>query len=417
MRIVHFSTTALAGQPISIVRALQRHTDWDVHLVTLDLNETFSNDLAFSRDREKVLELADKADIIHLHSYLDLASTEFHPIDFSRLKRNGKVIIRQFHSVPSLISHVTGWDEKRIHSQEIPSLCIAQAPERYYPYARVVPLVLPCDDPLYRPPKTFRSEVDLLFCASIGRMAWKHRWWTKGLPETRYLLQRLEKRTGCRWQIIQNMPLNQVMERKRVSRIVLEEMVTGTYHQNGLEGLCLARPTLAYLDARTERVMREISGSHSTPFVNVSLERAYPVLKNLLSEPELCEEVGQSGRAWMDRYWNETATVSHFIDIYKTLLDDPTKIMRQPALSLESSEKTYVAVTLPDLDWQARKKAYWATLPLHGKWHFWSVRQYERTRTVLRLVHYNVTKWVPDWFKDPIKRRLGIPTSEEQKRQ
>ena len=104
MKIVHFSKTPLAGAPIRLVEALQRHTNYDVHLVDLKRWDRYDHDVVRGDDPERTFELARTADIIHLHNYLGYQSREFHPVDFDALRKDGKVFKRQFHSHPNLVA-------------------------------------------------------------------------------------------------------------------------------------------------------------------------------------------------------------------------------------------------------------------------------------------------------------------------
>jgi hypothetical protein len=71
MNIVVFSKTPLAGAPIRIVQALRRHTDFNVRLVDLKRWGIYDHDVVHSESPDAVVDLADKADIIHLFNYLD----------------------------------------------------------------------------------------------------------------------------------------------------------------------------------------------------------------------------------------------------------------------------------------------------------------------------------------------------------
>ena len=82
MKIVHFSKTPLAGAPIRLVHALQEHSQHEVHLVDLERWGNYQHDVVHVENPEKALALAEAADIIHLHNYLEYASDDFYPIDF-----------------------------------------------------------------------------------------------------------------------------------------------------------------------------------------------------------------------------------------------------------------------------------------------------------------------------------------------
>ncbi len=353
MKIIHFSTTALAGMPLRLVRALQKHTSHEVHLIDLKAdyergNFYFGHDVAFDLEPERAIELAETADIIHLHNYLDLDSSCFAPIDFRRLRKKGTLFVRQFHSTPALVAEKLGISVQELMLQDIPALVIAQYPERYYPQARVVPNFVPQDDSLYLPPDS-SPRWDVFYSSTQERGAFEARWDTKGMPETQDMLERLEDETGCRVKITAFAPFIEVMEHKRQSRIVLDDLVTGSYHLTGLEGLSLAKPTFSYMDSRTRMLMQHFSGTLESPYINVCLEDAEAVIMFLLANPELAREVGANGRKWLEKHWSEQKMVQHFTQVYEDLSTNPELIRRQPELELKGSATTFLNKNLPDL--------------------------------------------------------------------
>lgn len=354
MKIVHFSTTALAGMPLRLVRALQKHTKHEVHLIDLKDdykrgNFYFGCDVAFNTQKELAIELANSADIIHLHNYLDFDSKCFAPINFRELQKKGTLFVRQFHSTPALVSGKLNLSVQQLLSQNIPALVIAQYPERYYPQARVVPNFVPQDDELYLPLKETEPQWDVFYSSTQPCGAFEARWDTKGMPETEALLKRIKTENGYRIKIAAFAPFAEVMAEKRQSRIVLDDLTTGSYHLTGLEGLAMGKPVFSYLDSRTKMLMQHFSGSLETPQINVRLEDAEAVLLFLRGKPELMEEIGIYGRNWLKKYWSEEKMISHYEKVYEDLAENPELIRRQPELESSGNVKTFMNKHLPDL--------------------------------------------------------------------
>lgn len=80
MLVLHIAMTPLAGAPIRLVNALNKYTDFKSRLIVFNTKaygtRTFPNDLDWQADKEKCLELISKADIIHLHHFIDIDSTD-----------------------------------------------------------------------------------------------------------------------------------------------------------------------------------------------------------------------------------------------------------------------------------------------------------------------------------------------------
>jgi len=346
LRIVHFSKTPLAGAPIRIVGALKQHPSLEVFLIDRNRWGRYDHDLVHEEDPDRTLALCEEADIIHFYNYLDYDTTDFAPVDFRQLQRQGKRFVRHFQSTPMKVAADMRVDAGHVLRCPIPKLVIAQYPERFFPSARVVPNIVPQDAPHYLPP-TEPASTDIVYTPTWYHSAWLSRWDTKGMPETVAMLQRLSDRLGCQVRCLQGSPLAEVMQEKRRAAIVIDELVTGSYHLSGLEGLSLGKPTLAYLDARTERVLRWISGADNSPFVNVRLEDAEHVLAGLLRDREAMREIGRAARAWIERYWTDRALVEHFAETYRLLMEDPSQVARQPELRVDGPAERFFSISLP----------------------------------------------------------------------
>lgn len=348
--------------PLRLVRGLDLLTHHDVHLVDLERYDLaqrgwYDHDVVFKESVEEALALAEEADIIHLHNFIDLKSTEFSPIDFAALHRKGTPILRQFHSIPELVAQRMGRPVEDVLDCPLPALVIAHYPERYYPKARVVPNFLPQDDPAYLPSRS-EPECDVFFSPTKMYDAWESRWSTKGAPQTIDVMERLAWDTGCTVKWMHGKPLDEILTVKRASRIVLDDMANGSIHLSGLEGLCQAKPVLCFLDERMIEVLRFLSGASWHPFINVRLEDSEAVLRYLLAHPEEAERMGLESRRWIEKYWADHLMVRHFTEAYDILVDDPEKLVRQEDLAIEGALRSFKIRELPDIIYRSRAKAY-----------------------------------------------------------
>ncbi|MEW4570298.1 glycosyltransferase family 1 protein [Tautonia sp. JC769] len=353
LRIVHFSTTRLAGGPWRLVKATREHSPHDVRLVDQTRWGVYPHDVVHDEQPELALELAEQADIIHFHNYLDYQSEAFRPIDFEALRRKGKAFVRQFRSDAPLIARRMGIPIEQLIWSPIPSIVIAQYPERFFPQARVVPNVVPINDHDYLPADE-PVQHDLLFTPTRRSSAWATRWATKGFPETVEMMQRVARRSGCSMRVINGRPLSEVLAAKNRCRLVLDDMITGSYHVSGIEALSKAKPVLCFLDPRIETVLRQISGAFQSPFINARLEEAEAILVELLRHPEALRELGQEGRTWVERYWSPASTIAHYLEVYESLLRDPTSVRRQESLRIDGPARRFLAFDMHDQIYQAR---------------------------------------------------------------
>lgn len=373
MRIVHFSIKPLAGAPINLVTLLRQYSNHEIYLVDLHRLEKFEQDLVFSEDEEKIMGLVQTANIIHLHNYLDLDSTEFAPINFQELHKNGIKIIKQFHSAPSVIAREMGKKCAEVTNPAIPSIVIAQFQERFYPNSRVVPNPI---SPLVKKLKPENGElntVDLFYSSTNGKPAFSKRkyesarWNTKARHEVINTIRKLEKGAGINSDIVKKVPFEIAIKRKWRARIVIDDCVTGSYHLSGLEALVMGKVAISYLDNRTTAVLREISGSETMPFVNAPLESLEMILESLLRDRNACDEIGRLGAKWIEKYWPPDKVASVYETLYEDLITDPSKIIRQNSLRLDSEAKRFNAILLPDLTHKTRCRQYYKLTTLHER--------------------------------------------------
>ena len=355
LRIIHFSKTPCAGSTIRLVQCLNKFTDFDVRLVETNRWGLFDSDLIISESPDEICELVEKADIIHIHNYLHYDSKEFHPIDFGNLKKNGKIFIRHLRSDPESISRRAFMSVQELINLDIPSVVVGQFMERFYPKARVVPNIIPENDPLYIPSK---QNEGIYYAPTFKHSAWTERWETKAAPEVKMILENLKKNKNAKINTFDIKPLKDALKIKQSSEIVIDDLVTGSYHISSLEGLSMGKPVLTYLDNRTQFVFNELSGSNECPLINTRFEEAYEILAFLLDNKKITNEIGKNSRVWFEKYWSEKILVNHFIKLYEDLLDNPEKICRQENLKIINDRNRFFSVILPDIIYDNRADEY-----------------------------------------------------------
>lgn len=361
MLALHFSITPLAGSPIRIVRALNAHTNVEARHVVLDPAaygaRTFETDLIWDRDREEIEALMGRADILHFHHFFDLRSNPFE-FNFQEWKKGHRQFVRQFHSHPHQVSRYTGLSVEQIVSSDVPQLVIAQYHERYFPLARLVPNIVPLSDSSYVPMPEKGEDVHIFFSPSVQESAWlagtpNRRWETKGYPEVSGLLTRIAcKHPNVAVTIAQDMPHAECIKHRQCSSLNIDDLVTGSYHLSSLEGLAQGVPTFAYLDERTQSVMRDVSGASELPWMNFRLEESEPAICALIEDAALRREIAEYSRRWMEQFWDDRKMVTHFVSAYEDLLEKAR--WDNPRFDSKSRLVSWFARDSHDLTWQMR---------------------------------------------------------------
>lgn len=373
MRILHLSHTPLVGAPGRVCRALNLHSGIDARWAVLDSQAgnyaamPFDLDLVWNRDRDEILELAKRADVIHLHNYLGLDSKEFAPIDFRSIWNEGRAILRQFHSVPELVAKYCKVQVSDVLDCPLPKLVIAQYPERYYPNSRLVPnIVFPVSAPEVS--SDFNGAIRIGYAPSRFNSGRSSRWDTKGYPETVKLLKRFSRKASAKGasieiDIIEQVPHSECLARKAKCHIVLDDLVTGSYHLNTLESLAQGAACITYMDRRTLQAISELTGRSDFPALGVGLENAREVLLDLASSPELVLNIGKESKAWMREHWDPKSMATHFLQAYERVLDVPGQPF--PVRWKADLAERWKSTRLHDLEWESRSQFWPVVAP---KW-------------------------------------------------
>lgn len=358
MNVLHFSVTPLAGAPLRIVRALQSGQGIQARLVTLDPAaygpRRFEGDLAWNEDREQVLELMQSADLFHFHHWFDFQHNPF-GVDFTAWARRGVQFVRQFHSHPEH-GQFKGFATREVVMSRTPQLVVAQFQERYFPWARLVPNPVDLDDTFHVSlPRLEGAPRRVVFSPSTAAPVMTcspgTRWSSKGCPEVTALLgNAVAERPGCSLDVVTDTPHLDCLRRKQGAWTAVDDLVTGSYHLSGLESAAQGVPTLCWLDSRTQRAVRELTGADDLPWVNCSILEARRLLADLLDSPALRDELGRGARRWMEQHWSVQQTSLHFKRAYEDVLRDPTTFNR-PRFDPDSPGDAWRATRMADHNW------------------------------------------------------------------
>ncbi len=364
MLVVHVSLTPLAGSPIRIVRALQRHTSVEARLLNLAPQaygrRVFPEDLAWERDAREARELVARADVLHFHHWFDFGSRA-NPFgfDFLGAVKPGARHLMHWHSSPEFTARNAGVPVEILLAAELPQLVMAQYHERYYPRARQVPLVVEHEGAPAAPASGSTRDAGapvVMFTPSQLAGAHVERWETKGRPEVVALLERLARRGVLEPLVAHDLPFEECQRRRAAADIVIDDVVTGSFHTTTLESLSLGKPTIAWLDARTQAVLEELTGSHELPIVNAPLAALEAVLGLLCRDAVLRAELGAWSRAWSRERYGEAQMIAHYQRAYEELAATGRIDPRRP--QEHQAARRWLAADLHDAIWAAGRQRF-----------------------------------------------------------
>lgn len=333
--IVHICWSPLVGHPLAIVNALNKYTEFNASFINLNIFQRgdFGSDLNWPSDKEKIYQKIEEADIIHFHQTIELDNNIL-GLNFEKMLGGRKKFIRQFSSDPYFFSNygMKNYDYF-LDEKNVTHVVTGQYHERYYD-AIPVPLIIDpniCDrrwpEPNWECPK-------LCFSPSNDLRINEGRWFTKGKHEFIQIVENLSNKYQFDFDLIEGVTHEEAIQRKSNSTIVIDEMVTGTYHTSALEGLFLGRPTFSYLDSHTIMLLAKLTGATTLPFINSTISNFPKLVGQLIQDMDLCESIGSEAKIWFNEYYHPKKLIQYHAEIYNILLEG-----KEPRFKRKSSSK------------------------------------------------------------------------------
>ena len=372
MQILHLALTPLVGAPMRICRALAMHEGVSARFAVLDTSVgaydrmVFDTDLQWARDRDEIVELARAADVIHLHNFIDLDSQQFNPINIRKLWNDGRPMVRHFHSTPDSVATFMRTTAKAVIECPIPKLVIPQYPARFFPRAKIVPNII-LDEEMTRSIDTRAGALRVGYAPTRFNSGRASRWDTKGYIETVRLLKSVlrkaaERNVDIHLDLIEQVSHAECLQRKSACHIVIDDLVTGSYHLNTLESLASGSVCMTFMDRTTQQAVFDLTGRSNFPALSVGLEDAESVLLDLAGNRQLVEAIGQHSREWMSHHWVPSEMARHFLDAYEHVIAHPGQSFPRRSDSAPIVQE-WMDVRLQDLIWANRHKRWPRVLP------------------------------------------------------
>lgn len=329
MLVVHLSLSPLAGAPIRLVNALNKHTNIEARLINFNPqcygSRTFPEDLSWNDNREECISLIKNADIIHLHHFINVSDSD-NPFQFNfseAVKKNCK-FIRHFHSDLAYVSGKRFKKAKQILEDKFTKLVIPHYPERTFLSATIVPNIVPIHDEIFMPKQTTNKKIKVFYSSSTKASRWDDRWQTKGWPEVTDVLKKLSKELEFEYIEAYGIPYKECQSLKQSADIVIGDLVTGSYHLTELEALAQGKTVICNPDPRTLLTLSNLTGCKDFPFVISNLQSLPEVLRYLIQNPELLKNIGKFGRKWMEDYYDDKILIQQYVKIYNDITDGKT---------------------------------------------------------------------------------------------
>lgn len=351
--VVHLAETPLAGAPIRIVDALNRHSEFDARLINFNPNcygaRTFPEDLVWSDETQKALamDLIIKADIFHIYHPIQVG-TDQNVFGINFLEKNPTAkFLYQFESNKT---HFDPQKIKYIDSMPHYKSVIIHYPERDFIGYTNLPNIIDTDAENLQPMETKNKIPVVFYSPSSAYGVADKRWNSKGKPEVLETLRKLQQQIDFKIHLVENVPYEECMRLKQQSDIIIDDITTGSFHLTALEGLSMGKPTFSFLDARSVAVATKLTGSRDLPFVNVRLKQLEKPLIDLVKDESLRKSIGAYSRFWAKKYYNEAKNIKHYEKLYWDILNENESSLR-PSEEEYAKAKQYLYTNVNDHIW------------------------------------------------------------------
>ena len=154
----------------------------------------------------------------------------------------------------------------------------------------------------------------------------------RGVKGTEFIIKAVEdlKKEGLKVELIllEKISNDIVKEYMDNSDILVEQLIFG-HGLSAIEGMAKGLAVISnFEDEQRNKVFRTYSYLNECPIVSASPENITDVLRKLVKDPALREELGRAGRKYIDKYHSYAYGQFVFGEIYKKIWhDNPTDIM------------------------------------------------------------------------------------------
>ncbi len=290
-RILNVSPTPLVDSPRKISEAINLYTEYKSDIIIFNdypgaLAGIFSgNTLIFNQSKDICMDVIRRADIIHIHNFL---TKEQESLLFKNSKSSVKFIY-QVHSPlregPVFVKYA---DESTIEYEE--KLVVAQYQPRLYMDYTIVPNIT-LESPSLKLLIDGETPI-VLFSPAHTRTG--GRWNDKYSKELKDSLFSLDNLGMIQNKIVTGVKPYELFKIRERSHITIDEIVTGSFHQISLEGLCKGNVVINNSDYFSDKAMNIVTDSDEyIPFYKASNDNFAERMIELVEDPDKIRDIQQ----------------------------------------------------------------------------------------------------------------------------
>jgi glycosyltransferase involved in cell wall biosynthesis len=139
----------------------------------------------------------------------------------------------------------------------------------------------------------------------------------KGTPAVLRAIEQLRsEQHPFDFKLVSGLPYAQAQQIVRDADIFLDQFVLGDFGMASLEALALGKPVVCYLKPALAALYPP-----DLPIINATQETLPDALRELIASPALRRELGERGRAYMERHYNVAALTAELTALYRAVME------------------------------------------------------------------------------------------------
>jgi len=321
-RIVHLSSTPLAGAPSRLSKTLQQHSkldslcfiekDYKKHMANLFTSGCLVLESGENKDAQDLLEWSLKsASIVHIHNYIPPRLVEF----VRRVDTHAAFVYHLHSPRREGPLYVPRGNEFNLPIAK--ELVVAQMHPRFYPDATPVPNIVPPAQPTLRDSET-SDKIRILYFPAEARGG---RWNGKVSPELTETLESVSSHKDVEIVKIARPQPSFALERIRATcDITIDEITTGGFHQISLEGLQAGNAVINGADEISLRVMMGWAEA-KPPFITSHPNTIGDDLWKLINDRSYLAAKRKASADYANKYMQPKKLIKIYENIYKETLN------------------------------------------------------------------------------------------------
>lgn len=139
----------------------------------------------------------------------------------------------------------------------------------------------------------------------------------KRIKGTDYILQavsKLKRNYNFEFILVHKMSYQKAKEIYLRADVIVDQLLLGAYGLVSVEAMALGKPVICYIrEDLKEKYPKEL------PIFSANPENIYDALKILIEDMKLRHELGEKGRAYVEKYHDAKKISKEFIDLYRKL--------------------------------------------------------------------------------------------------